>query len=217
MKSRTESPYCRLLDLYCLCFSFTSSYISCCTPLPFASNSHHPSMPLSPAQERERASNRQQNPSYVVQQHDHQQHCINGVQRQLLPWWQQLRLHPLAAITPPTWSYTCPHCSAVLLSVEAPSVCCQNRQHALPWLPSWPTEMQNLLRSPASAMVLSSHNRVINNAFSFAGIGASGKFIDFSSTTAPPTIAITGRTYHYLHDADTPAHSIHWFLYNEQA
>jgi len=61
------------------------------------------------------------------------------------------------------------------------------------------------------------YSQVINSAFSFAGISTSSQFIDFPSTTAPPAVAITGRTYHYLQDAETSAHSIHWLLYDQHA
>jgi hypothetical protein len=60
--------------------------------------------------------------------------------------------------------------------------------------------------------------RVINNFFSFAGIGVTGGFEHFQSGAGagPPAVAITGRTYHLLRDTEYTEHSIHWFLYDER-
>jgi len=84
-------------------------------------------------------------------------------------------------------------------------------------LPEWPVEFKTLLQNPTTARQFTSHSWVINGLLSFAGIRASGQFIDFQTQMGPPAVVITGRTYHYLQDAELPAHSIHWFLYDEQA
>lgn len=57
--------------------------------------------------------------------------------------------------------------------------------------------------------------RIINNFFSFAGIGVTGGFEHFQGA-GPPAVAITGRTYHLLRDTEYTEHSIHWFLYDER-
>lgn len=56
---------------------------------------------------------------------------------------------------------------------------------------------------------------IINNFFSFTGIGVSGGFQHFNlgNGAGPPAIAITGHTYR---DTEYQDHSIHWFLYNER-
>jgi hypothetical protein len=61
-------------------------------------------------------------------------------------------------------------------------------------------------------------SRVINNLFSFAGIGVSGSFQHFATGigVGPPAVAITGRTYHLIHNTEYTEHSIHWFLYDER-
>jgi hypothetical protein len=60
--------------------------------------------------------------------------------------------------------------------------------------------------------------RVVNNFFSFAGIGVSGGFQHFNcgAGAGPPAVAITGRTYHLLRDTEYEDHSIHWFIYDER-
>jgi len=62
--------------------------------------------------------------------------------------------------------------------------------------------MQLLLGNAAQRCHLSEFSRVVNNLFSFAGIGVTGKFEHFSTGagSGPPAIAITGRTYSTKND-----------------
>jgi len=78
--------------------------------------------------------------------------------------------------------------------------------------------MQLLLGNAAQRRHLSEFSRVVNNLFSFAGIGVTGKFEHFSTGAGlgPPAIAITGRTYHLVRNTEYTDHSIHWFLYDER-
>ncbi|KAI5981480.1 hypothetical protein EDD15DRAFT_368626 [Pisolithus albus] len=77
--------------------------------------------------------------------------------------------------------------------------------------------MRHLLDDPHHARHLMEHSRAINNLFTFAGIGVTGSFQQFSSggSDGPPSVAITGRTYHLLRNTEYADHSIHWFLYDE--
>lgn len=55
------------------------------------------------------------------------------------------------------------------------------------------------------------------NLFTFAGIGVTGGFqqLPAGGFNGPPSVAITGRTYHLIRDTQYTDHSIHWFLYDE--
>ncbi|KAF9232082.1 hypothetical protein BU15DRAFT_23396, partial [Melanogaster broomeanus] len=92
----------------------------------------------------------------------------------------------------------CPHCNARLLSTEANSFCCRNGRCVVPHLHPLPPRMRLLLNSPQQARHLAEFSRVINNLFSFTGIGVTGGFQHFatSSTGGPPAVVIIGRTYH---------------------
>lgn len=61
------------------------------------------------------------------------------------------------------------------------------------------------------------HSHVINNLFSFAGIGVNDSFEHFAlgGGAGPPAVTITGQTYHLICDTEYTDHSIHWFLYNK--
>ena len=174
-------------------------------------------MPLLLSADQQHLLECRQQPQYIMQQQTvHQQHN-NEHATAHHSWWHTLCTHPTAIPNHPTWSCNCSHCSAILLSMELNTVCCQNGQDALPKLPTWPPQFKTLLQQPAWGREFSNHSQVINSAFSFAGIGASSEFIDFPSGHAPPAVAITGHTYHFLCNAEIPSHSIHWFLYNEKA
>jgi len=77
--------------------------------------------------------------------------------------------------------------------------------------------MQQVLSHATQRRHLSDFSRVVNNMFSFAGIGVSGEFKHFSTGvgSGPPAVAITGRTYHMVRNTEYTDHSIHWFLYDE--
>ncbi|KAI5986402.1 hypothetical protein EDD15DRAFT_2126021, partial [Pisolithus albus] len=92
----------------------------------------------------------------------------------------------------------CAHCNALLLSTESDSFCCGNGSRALPSLHALPPRLQSLLGNPHHACHLMEYSRVINNLFTFAGIGVTGTFQQFSTRghDGPPSVAITGRTYH---------------------
>ncbi|KAG1850678.1 hypothetical protein F4604DRAFT_1934357 [Suillus subluteus] len=78
--------------------------------------------------------------------------------------------------------------------------------------------MCTLFDEPIQLRHLIDFCRIINNFFSFAGIGVSGGFQHFNSGNGagPPAIAITGRTYHLMCDTEYQDHSIHWFLYDKR-
>ena len=114
------------------------------------------------------------------------------------------------------WNRCCTHCGALLLATEDNSFCCQNGSHVVPPLQPLPHRMQTLLQNPSQRRHLIEYNRVINNLFSFAGIGVSGGGFQHFSTGGPPAVAITGRTYHLIRNTEYTDHSIHWFLYDEQ-
>ncbi|KIK32885.1 hypothetical protein CY34DRAFT_45861, partial [Suillus luteus UH-Slu-Lm8-n1] len=92
----------------------------------------------------------------------------------------------------------CQHCHALLLSTEANSFCCGNGSRALPVLHPLPTRMRALLNDATRLRHIMEFCRVVNNFFSFAGIGVSGGFQHFNcgAGAGPPAVAITGRTYH---------------------
>ncbi|KAG1845757.1 hypothetical protein C8R48DRAFT_550711, partial [Suillus tomentosus] len=92
----------------------------------------------------------------------------------------------------------CPHCNVLLLSMEVNSFCCGNGTRALPSLHPLPHRMHGMLNNPTCLRHIIEFCRVINNFFSFAGIGVSGGFQHFHSGagSGPPAVAITGRTYH---------------------
>ncbi|KAN0082863.1 hypothetical protein V8E55_008658, partial [Tylopilus felleus] len=133
------------------------------------------------------------------------------------PWWISLRSNPPPPITPATWNRRCSHCNARLLSTESNSFCCKNGQRVLPNLYPLPQRMKSLLNHTSHGNHLRHHYRSINNLFTFAGIGVSGGFEHFSTAagTGPPSVAITGRTYHLLRNTEYTDHSIHWFFYDE--
>ena len=135
-----------------------------------------------------------------------------------MPWWTVLRDHPPPNIRPPVWNRRCPHCNALLLSSENASFCCQNGRNIVPPLHPLPHRMQTILNNPDYARHIQEKSRVINNLFTFAGIGVTGGFEHFSTggLSGPPAVAITGRTYHLIRNTEYADHSIHWFLYDEQ-
>ncbi|KAF8124114.1 hypothetical protein EV363DRAFT_1124636, partial [Boletus edulis] len=108
-------------------------------------------------------------------------------------------------------------CNALLLSCERNTFCCANGRHRVPPLHPLPQQMRALLHDESHVRHLMDHGRVINNLFSFAGIGVNGTFEHFATGAAagPPAVAITGRTYHLIRDTEYTDHSIHWFLYDE--
>lgn len=130
-------------------------------------------------------------------------------------WWT--RFHDSMARNrwhPPVWNRRCHHCSALLLTGENLSYCCNNGQKIVPALPPLPRNIQQLIESPTtSSRNLSSSSRRLNNLFSFTAIGATQGFNHFSTGSA--SVAITGRTYHRMLDVTDPNHSFHWFLYDE--
>ena len=77
--------------------------------------------------------------------------------------------------------------------------------------------MRTLLQDMNHACHLMEFSRVINNLFTFAGIGVNGSFKYFATGMGigPPAVAITGQTYHLIHDTEYTNHSLHWFLYDE--
>ncbi|KAG2743143.1 hypothetical protein P692DRAFT_20690805, partial [Suillus brevipes Sb2] len=89
----------------------------------------------------------------------------------------------------------CQHCNALLLATESDSFCCGNGARTLPPLHPMPTRMRALLNEPVRLKHMIDVCRVINNFFTFAGIGVSGGFQHFQGA-GPPAVAITGRTYH---------------------
>ncbi|KAG1904001.1 uncharacterized protein F5891DRAFT_925630, partial [Suillus fuscotomentosus] len=92
----------------------------------------------------------------------------------------------------------CPHCHVLLLSTESDSFCYGNGAQALPPLHPLPVHMRMLLNENIRLKHIIEFCHVVNNFFSFAGIGVSGGFQHFNSgpTIGPPAVAITGRTYH---------------------
>jgi hypothetical protein len=99
----------------------------------------------------------------------------------VVQWWVLLREHPPTPITPATWNRSCPHCHTLLLSTESNSFCCGDGTRVLPPLPPLPTRMQILINDSTRRLHLMEFCRVINNFFSFAGIGVSGGFEHFQS------------------------------------
>ncbi|KAI6021557.1 hypothetical protein BKA83DRAFT_4009133, partial [Pisolithus microcarpus] len=96
------------------------------------------------------------------------------------------------------WNRRCPFCNALLLSSESNTFCCGNGQRRLPPLHALPSRMQSLLSNEHYACHLIDHGRVLNNLFTFAGIGVTGGFqqLPAGGFNGPPSVAITGRTYH---------------------
>src|SRR5882762_845036 len=111
-------------------------------------------MPLSVAADHRHSQQQRMQSLYVQQQ---QQARQNRTTHQTtaatphVPWWTMLHSSRATNTTPPTWSYTCHHCHALLLSDESHSVCCQDGRHALPRLPPWPAAFQSLLQHPTRA------------------------------------------------------------------
>lgn len=79
---------------------------------------------------------------------------------------------------------------------------CRNFNHYLP------ARLCGLLNSAANTCHLMEFSRVINNLFSFTGIGVAGGFQHFQGM-GPPAVAITGRTYHLIRNTEYVDHSIH--------
>lgn len=142
-------------------------------------------MPLSPAADRERQQRRR--------------HQIMNVHT---AWWTTLFNTPPPPISPATWNRRCDHCNALLLSTESDAFCCGNGHRALPRLHPLPPRMRALLQDANHASHLLQYGRLINNLFSFAGIGVSGGFEHFAPGSGPPAVAITGRTYHLIRDTE---------------
>ncbi|THH18147.1 hypothetical protein EW146_g2793 [Bondarzewia mesenterica] len=99
--------------------------------------------------------------------------------------------------------------------LQAAQTCSGRRM--LDRLPPWPPQFSALLRQPALARNFVDQCRSINNFFSFAGIAVTGGFTQFPPRSGPPAVTIMGHTYHIVRDAEMPSHSIHWFLYDENA
>ena len=106
-----------------------------------------------------------------------------------------------------------------MLATESNDFCCGNGRRTLPRLTPWPPRFEILKNDNRYRTHLGEYSRSINNLFTFAGIGVTGGFTNFSHAIAPgpPAIAITGRTYHLIRDTEYSRHSIHWFLYDEQS
>ncbi|KAF9231147.1 hypothetical protein BU15DRAFT_9553, partial [Melanogaster broomeanus] len=92
----------------------------------------------------------------------------------------------------------CRHCNALLLSTESDSFCCGNGVRALPPLHPFSPCMRALLDNNHHRRHLIEFCHVINNLFSFVGIGVTSSFKHFSTgiEAGPPAVAITSRTYH---------------------
>ncbi|THH15989.1 hypothetical protein EW146_g4564 [Bondarzewia mesenterica] len=170
-------------------------------------------MPLSLTSDAARSRERRQDSQYNVQQRASR--AAHARVRAPQTWWGKLMSRPPSPFNPPSWNRRCPHCCALLLSTEPDNKCCGSGHRLLPRLPSWPSQLTALLQWPSLAKNFVTHCRSINNFFSFAGIAVSGGFTCFPAGTGPPTVTITGRTYHIVRDAETPAHSIHWFLHDK--
>lgn len=97
------------------------------------------------------------------------------------------------------------------------SFCCRNGTHLLQCLHPLPPHIGHLLNHHAHHCHLVEFNRVINNLFSFTGIGVSGGFQHFLTGigSGPPVVAITSCTYHLIWDTEYTKHSIHWLLYDK--
>lgn len=135
-------------------------------------------------------------------------------QPHLATWWQCLKHQPPPPIVPATWNRCCPHCHALLLLTEKDNFCCGNGSRLLPALRPLPARLRGLLNSAQNAQHLMEFSRVINNLFSFAGIGVAGGFQHFQGA-GPPAVAITGQTYHLIRNTKYADHLIHWFLYDK--
>lgn len=105
----------------------------------------------------------------------------------------------------------------LLLSTEVNSFCCGNGTRALPALHPLPHCMHAMLNDLTHLRHIIEFCRVINNFFSFTGIGVSRGFQHFHSGAGagPPAVVITGQTYHLVRNTEYKDHSIHWFLYDE--
>ncbi|THH06394.1 hypothetical protein EW146_g9626 [Bondarzewia mesenterica] len=172
-------------------------------------------MPLSSSSDAARSRRHRQDTDYNTQQQLSRSARTHLGTSQT--WWMRLALRPPVPPAPLTWNRRCVHCRALLLSTEPDDKCCGHGRRVLPHLPPWPSAFNSLLHRPSFTKTFIDQCRAINNFFSFAGIAVSGSFTQFSPGTAPPTVTIMGRTYHILRDGETPAHSIHWFLYDENA
>lgn len=128
-----------------------------------------------------------------------------------LSWWSALHSLNERSLAPLnfSWDRICPHCSVVLLTGESSKFCCNDGKRIVPALPPYPTEISNIFDNPNISIL----SRKLNTLFSFTSIGVQGKFIQIP---APSSVCITGRTYHRVLPANTPNHSIHWYLYDEQ-
>jgi hypothetical protein len=91
--------------------------------------------------------------------------------------------------------------------------CCSGGKSVVPPLPPLPANMAVMLQNHELSKDISALSRRLNNLFSFTAIGATGGFTQFA--TGPPSVSITGRTYHRLYDVADARHSLHWYLYDE--
>jgi len=116
--------------------------------------------------------------------------------------------------THPLWNRTCSFCGARLLMGEPASLCCNNGKWKVPPLPQLPPRISQIVQDASQTNNLSAQSRCLNNLFCFTAIGASKGFTHFD--TGPPSVSITGRTYHRMFDISDNSHSLHWFLYDER-
>ncbi|CAG8698327.1 14718_t:CDS:2, partial [Cetraspora pellucida] len=107
-------------------------------------------------------------------------------------WWDVLYALSKTAIQPLifTWTQKCSHCSITLLTGESAEFCCNRGKRILPLLPSYPTNMDNILNDRGISIL----SRKLNALFSFMAIGVQGQFVHHPS---PSFVCITGRTYHH--------------------
>jgi hypothetical protein len=112
----------------------------------------------------------------------------------------------------PGWSRSCGKCHAILLDGEDPSFCCNNGKWIAPPLPPLPVNLTRIVEHSPQKGELSSRSRRLNNLFCFTAIGATQGFQRF--TTAPASVAITGRTYHRIFDVSDNSQALNWFLYD---
>jgi hypothetical protein len=129
-------------------------------------------------------------------------------------WWDGFHSSMLRSHwQPPTWDRTCPHCNARLMKGERNEWCCSGGKSVVPPLPPLPANMVVMLQDHGLSKDISALSRRLNNLFSFTAIGATGGFTQFA--TGPPSVSITGRTYHRLYDVTDARHSLHWYLYDK--
>lgn len=107
------------------------------------------------------------------------------------------------------WDRECQYCQTMLLTGELPEFCCNRGKHMIPSLPSYPENINNILIDPTCSNL----SRKLNALFSFTAIGVQGQFV---TLPAPSSVCITGHTYYRILLINTPNHSLHWYIYNEQ-